>query len=184
MKARALDVHERALMRSVLPRERTTICVRRQRATFAYRDCRRRQEYSSGDRCMPYLSAPIERREPSSRRYRGTGGTVAIVANARNDVGDLAGGTDGRRRPSSRRYSESSSMAAHFSVASHSGLRRECHALFYGGAQARFSRKSAHALGSAERAHHPLCARRLDGSRCQAAREKPCRVSASPATFA
>jgi hypothetical protein len=37
---------------------------------------------------MPYLSAPIERREPSSRRYRGTGGTVAIVANARNDVGD------------------------------------------------------------------------------------------------
>jgi hypothetical protein len=41
-------------------------------------------------------------------------------------------------------------------VASHSGLRRECHALFYGGAQARFSRRSANALGLAERAHHHL----------------------------
>ena len=48
-------------------------------------------------------------------------------------------------------------------VASHSELRRECHALFYGGAHARFCRESA----------PPLCARRLDGSRCQAAREKP-----------
>ena len=58
-------------------------------------------------------------------------------------------------------------------VASHSGLRRECYALLCEGAQARFCRKSANALCSAERAHHHLCARRLDGSRCQAAREKP-----------
>ena len=34
----------------------------------------------------------------------------------------------------------------------------KAHTLLYEGAQARFSRKSANALGSAERAHHHLCA--------------------------
>jgi hypothetical protein len=47
----------------------------------------------------------------------------------------------------------------------------KAHTLFYGGAQARFSRKSA---------PHPLCARRLDGLACRAAREKPWWVPASP----
>ena len=42
------------------------------------------------------------------------------------------------------------------------------------------SSTKARTLGPVERAHHQLCARRLDGRTCRAAREKPWWLSASP----
>jgi len=98
-------------------RAHRTHCVRRRRATLANLEGRRTRTSE------PSSDATVER------------------WNRREPLGDL-GALCVMHAPS---HAKNAKVAKkdRFTVASHSGLRRECHALFYGGAHAQFSRKSA-----------------------------------------